>query len=188
MSAPSLSLVNHLLVALPSLVDSSFARSVTLICQHDENGAMGVVVNQPSEYVLGEVLSQMDIVTADARLRAMPVLGGGPVHTGRGFVIHDDARGWDSRLEVGEGLYLTTSRDILEAMASGRGPRNALVMLGCAGWSAGQLERELAEDAWLAVPAAPEVLFDTPLEQRWQRAARHIGVDLLRLAGYSGHV
>lgn len=128
------SLADHLLVALPSLLDATFARSVALICQHDENGAMGVLVNQPSEYTLGEVLAQMDIATGDGELQARMVLNGGPVHPERGFVIHDDARAWDSSLIVGEGLYLTTSRDILEAMARGEGPANAVVTLGCAGW------------------------------------------------------
>ena len=108
------SLADHLLVALPSLLDATFARSVALICQHDENGAMGVLVNQPSEYTLGEVLAQMDITTGDGDLQARMVLNGGPVHPERGFVIHDDARAWDSSLTVGHGLYLTTSRDILE--------------------------------------------------------------------------
>jgi len=180
-------LANHLLIALPSLADPHFARGVALICQHDDNGAMGVVVNQPSEYTLGEVLAQMEIDTDDSQLTALPVLSGGPVHPERGFVIHDDQRGWDSSLQVGRSLYLTTSRDILEAMARGDGPRNALVALGCAGWGAGQLEQELAEDSWLTVPADAAVLFDTPLEQRWQLAASRIGVDLFRLAGYSGH-
>jgi len=182
------SLAHHLLVALPSLADATFARSVALICQHDENGAMGVLINQPSEYTLGEVLAQMDIATGDETLRARVVLNGGPVHPERGFVIHDDARPWDSSLAVGDGLFLTTSRDILEAMASGEGPANALVTLGCAGWADGQLETELAENSWLAVPADADVLFHTPLEQRWQGAAARIGVDLFRLTDYSGHV
>ncbi len=180
-------LANHLLVALPALTDPHFARSVALVCQHDDNGAMGVVVNQTSDYTLGEVFAQMEIATDDGALRARPVLNGGPVHPERGFVIHDDARDWDSSLAVGRGLYLTTSRDILEAMARGDGPRNALVTLGCAGWGAGQLEQELAEDSWLTVPADPAVLFDAPLDQRWQLAASRIGVDLFRVAGYSGH-
>ncbi|MCW4453516.1 YqgE/AlgH family protein [Flavobacterium sp. MXW15] len=187
MSALSTQLANHLLVALPSLADPNFARSVALICQHDGDGAMGVVVNQPSDYTLGEVLSQMDIHTDDATLRGRPVLNGGPVHPERGFVIHDDARAWDSSLEVGGGLYLTTSRDILEAMAHGDGPRNALVALGCAGWGAGQLEHELAENSWLTVPADGGLLFELPLESRWQSAAARIGVDLFRLTDYSGH-
>jgi len=188
MSVTPTSLADHLLVALPSLIDATFARSVALICQHDENGAMGVLVNQPSEYTLGEVLSQMDITTGDGELQARVVLNGGPVHPERGFVIHDDARDWDSSLRVSEGLYLTTSRDILEAMARGEGPRNALVTLGCAGWSEGQLESELGENSWLTVPADSELLFSTPFEQRWQGAASRIGVDLFLLTDYSGHV
>ncbi len=188
MSETSTSLAHHLLVALPSLTDDTFARSVSLICQHDENGAMGVLVNQASEYTLGEVLAQMEIGTDDLELRARVVLNGGPVHPERGFVIHDDARSWDSSLALGAGLYLTTSRDILEAMARGEGPANALVTLGCAGWNAGQLETEIAENSWLTVPADAGLLFDTPLEQRWQGAAARIGVDLFRLTDYAGHV
>ena len=188
MSQLPTSLADHLLVALPSLTDPTFARSVALICQHDEAGAMGVLVNQPSEDTLGEVLAQMEISTDDVALRDRLVLNGGPVHPERGFVIHDDPREWDACLAVGEGLFLTTSRDILEAMARGEGPRNALVTLGCAGWSSGQLENELAENSWLAVPADAELLFSTPLDERWQGAAARIGVDLFRHTGYSGHV
>lgn len=180
------SLANHLLVALPSLVDSNFARSVALICQHDTAGAMGVVINQPSDYTLGDVLSQLDIHTEDDRLLTFPVYTGGPVHPERGFVIHDDPRPWDSSLTVSQGLFLTTSRDILEALAQGRGPRNVLIALGCAGWGAGQLESELAENSWLTVPADTQILFDAPMESRWQRAAASIGVDLFRLTDYSG--
>jgi Putative transcriptional regulator len=187
MSAPQDNLANQLLVALPALADPNFARTVALVCQHDEDGAMGVVVNRPSEYTLGQVLAQMGIGGADAALCARPVLHGGPVHQERGFVIHDGDHGWDSSLKVGEGLYLTTSRDVLEAMAAGDGPANAIVALGCAGWGAGQLEHELAENTWLTVPADGELLFGLPLDSRWQTAANRIGVDLFRLAGYSGH-
>lgn len=187
MSVQPTPLSNHLLIALPALSDPNFARTVALICQHDDNGAMGVVVNRASEYTLGEVLSQMGISSQDQALCGQAVLSGGPVHPERGFVIHDDARDWDSSLEVGGGLFLTTSRDILEAMADGRGPRHAIVALGCAGWGAGQLEFELGENSWLTVPADAELLFDTPLEERWQRAAGRIGVDLFRLTDYSGH-
>jgi len=180
-------LANQLLIALPALSDPNFSRSVALICQHDDNGAMGVMVNRASEYTLGEVLSQMGIGSDDEALCEQVVLAGGPVHPERGFVIHDDAREWDSSLEVGAGLYLTTSRDILEAMAEGRGPRHAIVALGCAGWGAGQLEFELAENSWLTAPSDAELLFDTPLDERWQSAAGRIGVDLFRLTDYSGH-
>lgn len=186
MSTSTLALANHLLVAAPSLLQPPFTRAVALVCQHDGQGAMGVLVNQPSEYTLGEVLSQIGIETDDADLQAVPVLNGGPVHTERGFVIHDDARRWDSSMVVAEGLYLTTSRDILQAMAAGNGPRNVLVTLGCAGWGPGQLEQELAENSWLTAPAGHQVLFDCPLEMRWSNAAQLIGVDLSRLASYSG--
>lgn len=188
MPAPHDNLANQLLIALPALADPNFSRTVALICQHDEQGAMGVVVNRASEYTLGQVLSQMGIGSDDEALCARAVLHGGPVHQERGFVLHDGAREWDSSLQVAEGLYLTTSRDILEAMAIGEGPQHALVALGCAGWGAGQLEFELGENTWLTAPMDAGVLFELPLERRWQTAAGSIGVDdLFRLADYSGH-
>lgn len=186
MSAPATHLTRQLLIALPALSDPNFSRGVALICQHDDNGAMGVMVNRASEYTLGEVLGQMGIETDDPALRDQVVLSGGPVHPERGFVVHDgDPR--ESSLALGEGLYLTTSRDVLEAMARGDGPPHALVALGCAGWGAGQLEYEVAENSWLTAPADMELLFALPLEQRWQAAAGRIGVDLFRLTDYSGH-
>lgn len=186
MSGASPSLANQLLIALPSLADPNFARSVTLLCQHDGDGAMGVMVNRPSEYTLGEVLDQMHIATDDAALRAQAVLAGGPVHPERGFVLHD-GHAWDSSLAIADDLYLTTSRDVLEALAAGTGPHSATIALGCAGWGAGQLEQELGENTWLTVPADRGVLFTVPLPARWQAAASQIGVDLAHLADYSGH-
>src|SRR6476659_3695997 len=186
MSGASTSLANQLLLALPSLADPNFARSVTLLCQHDGDGAMGVMVNRPSEYTLGEVLDQMGIASNDVGLRAQPVLAGGPVHPERGCVLHD-GHAWDSSLEIADNLFLTTSRDVLEALAAGTGPREVTVALGCAGWGAGQLEHELVENSWLTAPAARTVLFSVPLPERWQAAAAQIGVDLVRLADYSGH-
>lgn len=183
--APS-TLANQLLIALPTLADPHFARSVTLLCQHDGDGAMGVMLNRASEYTLGEVLDQMGIASADAGLRARRVLSGGPVHPERGFVLHD-GHAWDSSLAIADDLFLTTSRDVLEAMATGDGPREATVALGCAGWGAGQLEQELGENSWLTAPADRGVLFSLPLEARWQAAAAGIGVDLSRIADYSGH-
>jgi putative transcriptional regulator len=180
-------LANQLLIALPGLDDPNFSRSVTLVCQHDADGAMGVVVNRASEYTLGEVFRQMGIDSGDEALCARPVIAGGPVHPERGFVLHDGDREWDSTLAIADGLYVTTSRDVLEAMARGDGPRSATVALGCAGWGAGQLEHELVENSWLTVPADAEVLFALPLEARWQAAAGRIGVDLARIADYSGH-
>jgi len=185
MHAPT-SLANHFLIAIPSMLDPNFSRSVTLICQHDEGGAMGLLVNRLSDYTVGEVLGQMGIETDDAALAATPVLLGGPVQPDRGFVLHDGGDGWDSTLRISERLSVTTSRDILAAMAEGRGPQHAVLALGYAGWTAGQLESELQQDAWLTVAATESILFETPLDQRWQRAAGLMGVDLDRLASYSG--
>ena len=181
------SLANQLLVALPALGDPTFARSVTLVCQHDADGAMGVMVNRASEYTLGEVLRQMGIECDDKALRARPVLAGGPVHPERGFVLHDGDGTWDSTLPITGALSVTTSRDVLEAIARGEGPANAIVALGCAGWGAGQLEQELVENSWLTVPADPELLFELPLPLRWQASAGRLGVDLAHMADYSGH-
>jgi len=187
MSAIPAKYTNQLLIALPALHDPHFARSVALICQHDEEGAMGVVVNRASEYTLGDVLAQMNLEVHDRALGSQIVLNGGPVHPERGFVLHDGDRQWDSTLAIGNGLSLTTSRDILEAMAEGAGPAQVVVALGCAGWGAGQLEYELGENSWLTAPADNELLFALPLEQRWHAAGGRIGVDITRVTDYSGH-
>ncbi len=187
MSSQPPSFANQLLIALPTLADPGFARTVALICQHDDEGAMGVVVNRASDYTLGEVLQQMDIGCEDPALLEQRVLAGGPVHPERGFVMHDGTRGWDSSLAVADGLWVTTSRDILEAIAKNEGPEHATVALGCAGWGAGQLEFELTENSWLTAPVRPAILFSLPLDQRWQAAAGEIGVDLMRMAGHVGH-
>ncbi|MCD9030755.1 YqgE/AlgH family protein [Luteimonas sp. Y-2-2-4F] len=180
-------LANQLLIALPALSDPHFARSVALICQHDADGAMGVIVNRVSEYTLGDVLEQMGIEGGDALLRAQPVLAGGPVHPERGFVLHDGEQGWDSSLRIADDLFVTTSRDVLEAIARGDGPQRIAVALGCAGWGAGQLEHELTENAWLTAPSDAELLFALPLDARWEAAAGRIGVDMQRMADYAGH-
>ena len=186
MSQTPTPLANQLLIALPSLADTNFSRAVALVCQHDADGAMGLIVNRPSEYTLGEVLGQMGVEQASEAMRSRPVLAGGPVHPERGFVLHDGGLQWDSSMQIADGLFLTTSREILEAMAAGEGPAHALVALGCAGWGPGQLEQELAENDWLTAPADADLLFDTPLEARWQAAAGLIGVDFAHLADYSG--
>ncbi|MFD0739343.1 YqgE/AlgH family protein [Lysobacter koreensis] len=180
-------LANQLLIALPALADTNFSRSVALICQHDDDGAMGIIVNRPSEYTLGEVLGQMGVEGGDEALRAQVVLAGGPVHPERGFVLHDGGMHWDSSLAITDTLFLTTSRDILEAMARGDGPEHVIVALGCAGWGTGQLEHELTENSWLTAPADAELLFTLPLDARWQAAAGRIGVDFAHLAQYAGH-
>lgn len=166
--------------------DPNFARGVALVCQHGEDGAMGILVNRLSDFTLGEVLGQMHIESRDPALAAAPVLLGGPVQPERGFVLHDGGERWDSSFRVSDRLSITTSRDILVSIAEGDGPRHALVALGYAGWTSGQLESELQDNAWLVVPADAAVLFETPLDRRWQAAARLVGVDLDRLAGYAG--
>lgn len=187
MDSPT-SLANHFLIALPALADPNFSRGVTLLCQHGAEGAMGIMINRASDFTLGDILGQMDIECADAALASQVVLAGGPVQRERGFVLHSPDRDqWDSSYRISETLCLTTSRDILVAMAQGEGPEHAVVALGYAGWEAGQLESELQEDAWLTVPADLGVLFGTALEQRWTAAAQLIGLDLSQLAPYSGH-
>lgn len=180
-------LTSQLLIALPALAATTFSRSVALICQHDQDGALGIVVNQRSEFTLGDVFAQMGIEGGDEAMRGQAVLSGGPVHQERGFVLHDGGARWNSTVAIADRLYLTTSRDILESMAAGEGPAHALVALGCAGWAPGQLEKELAENDWLTAPADSELLFDLPLENRWQAAAGRIGVDFAYLADYTGH-
>ena len=181
------SLADHFLIAMPSLADPHFVRGVTLICQHDESGAMGLVLNHRSEYNLDEVLRQMDIATDSPELGRQAVLIGGPVQPDRGFVLHDDPRDFGATLRFGDGLAVSTSREILQEMARGEGPARTLITLGYAGWTAGQLEAELTQNAWLTVPCDKAICFDTPLEERWEAAARRIGVDLTRLSDQVGH-
>ncbi len=182
------SLGNHFLIALPAMLDPNFSRGVTLLCHHNDDGAMGITINRLSAYRLGDVLRQMELETSDTELGATPVLLGGPVQPERGFVLHEPtAREWDSTFIVSPQLHLTTSRDVLAAMAQGDGPKRAVVALGYAGWSGGQLEDELQANAWLTVAADPSILFDTALELRWDAAARLVGVDLSRVTAYAGH-
>lgn len=179
---------NHFLIAVPAMSDPNFSRSVTLVCQHNAEGAMGLMLNRVSEYRLGDVLEQMQIHTENQSLAAAPVLIGGPVQPERGFVLHEPGpEQWDSTFRVSEELSLTTSRDILAAMARGEGPQRSLIALGYAGWSEGQLEFELKDNAWITVAADRSILFDTPLEQRWSASARLMGIDLTLLTDYAGH-
>lgn len=181
------SLTNHFLIAMPGLQDPNFSRTVTLVCEHSEAGAMGIVINRPMEIQLGEVLSQLDIDPKARDVSQIPVYLGGPVQTDRGFVIHDGDFSFDSTLTVTSNLSVTTSRDVLEAIANGNGPSNRLIALGYAGWGEGQLEQEMIANAWLSGPADPEVLFATPSAERWQSAAQRLGVDLNLLSGQAGH-
>jgi putative transcriptional regulator len=181
------SLIGHVLVAMPGMDDPRFARAVVLLCQHNEDGAMGLVVNRLSDYRLSEIFAQMQISDVHADFADRPVLAGGPVQTDRGFVLHEGATDWDSTLRITDALAVSTSRDVLERIAAGTGPAQFLLMLGFSGWGPGQLESELADNAWLTVPADNELLFDVPLEMRWQAATARLGVDPGQLAGYAGH-
>lgn len=180
-------LTNHFLIAMPSLLDPNFSRGVTFLCQHSKEGAMGIIVNRAAPLTLGDVLAQMNITTGIEAVASAPVFFGGPVQPERGFVLHDAGGTWDSSFEISERLAVTTSRDILAAMAEGKGPKRALVALGYAGWSEGQLEQEVRDNAWLTASATPELIFDTPTEQRWNAAAALVGIDLSLMSDQAGH-
>jgi putative transcriptional regulator len=180
-------LTGHFLIAMPNLAEPPFSRGVALLCQHDENGAVGLLVNRLSEYRLGDVLAQMKLDCADVEMADSPVLIGGPVQQERGFVLHREAGNWESSYRVNTEWSITTSRDILVAIAAGEGPRQAVMALGYAGWEAGQLEQELMDNAWLTAEASSRILFETPLEDRWTAAAALVGVDPRQLSTYAGH-
>jgi putative transcriptional regulator len=189
--ADSSFLTGHLLIAMPAMQDPNFFRTVTYICEHSEQGALGIVINRPLDMELGALFDQLALQNENPALASQPVLQGGPVHQERGFVLHEpedpEAADFDATLTVGDGILVTTSQDILAAMARGQGPRRALVALGYAGWGAGQLEHELKENAWLSVPATARIIFETPFEARWRESARLLGVDVAMLSSQAGH-
>jgi len=180
------SLRDHFLLAMPGLKGSSFARSLTYVCEHSDSGAMGLVLSLPMPLTLGDIFAQLDI---DDRGGAggQAILSGGPVQVERGFVLHRDNSRWQSTLAVTDEVSLTASRDILSALGEGKGPETFLMTLGYAGWEAGQLEQEIADNAWLTMPANPEILFHTPSDQRWSAAARQLGIDLNLISATAGH-
>jgi putative transcriptional regulator len=179
---------NNLLLAMPALADPNFHHSVTYLCEHNENGAIGIMINRPTTISLADVLADMKITTTDMEsVSRIPVLFGGPVHQERGFVIHRPTGKWRATLSTGTDIAITTSRDILEAMAQHGGPTDVIIALGCAAWEAGQLEHEIHENSWLTVPADPEVIYSTPFEQRWIAAAARIGVDFNNMSSEVGH-
>ncbi len=180
-------LVNQFLIAMPAMDDPNFAQTVTLVCEHSERGALGIVINRTLPMTLGEVFEQLSLDSTRSRVNDQPVLRGGPVQTERGFVLHSPAGKYESSLPFSDRMHLTTSRDILDALAAGEGPDSAVIALGYAGWEAGQLEDEMARNAWLTVDADERVLFGTPIEQRWSAAARLLGIELVSLSSDAGH-
>lgn len=180
-------LTSHFLIAMPGLADPNFQHTVTFICAHNEEGAMGIVINRQVDMTLGEVLTQMELHPINAGIEQYPVYQGGPVQTDRGFILHTPEKLWESSIKISDGIAVTTSRDILEAIANDDGPKATLVALGYAGWDAGQLEQEIGDNAWLSGPADTEIIFNTSCEQRWEKAAALLGIDIQMLSSDVGH-
>jgi putative transcriptional regulator len=183
----TLDLTNHFLIAMPTLTDPHFQRTVTVLCSHNEEGAMGVVVNRPARLSVGGLLGRLELTAATPEIAARPVFQGGPVQRDWGLVVHRFVAPYDQTLPFGDGLAVTLSRDIFAAIAAGDGPQESLVAMGYAGWGAGQLEEELAQNAWLSGPLDPDILFHTPAEHCWYAAAALVGVDLNRISRDVGH-
>ncbi|MDH3688221.1 MAG: YqgE/AlgH family protein [Gammaproteobacteria bacterium] len=181
------SLANQFLIAMPALMDPNFVRTVTLICQHNEDGALGVVINRSTTLKLHQVLDQLSVPKDNISEPDAPVFLGGPVQTERGLILHEGLGEWETTLPINDMLGLTTSKDILEAIGDNRGPKDCLLALGYAGWGSGQLEREMRENAWLSGPSDNDIIFRTPVEERWPKAAQLVGVDISRLSGQTGH-
>ncbi len=183
----NVNLTGHFFIAMPAMADPYFARSVTYVCEHNTQGAMGIVINRPIEMKLAELFEQVNLEIADPLLAGAPVHFGGPVHVDRGFVLHQPVGAWQSSLAINADTALTTSRDILVASAQGSGPKKMLVTLGYAGWAAGQLEQELAQNAWLTVPAQDRVIFDLPSEEKLAAAIGLLGINFGSLSDEAGH-
>ena len=188
----NVNLSGHFLIAMPAMTDPYFARSVTFICEHNQDGAMGVVINRTIDMKLDALFEQINLSLNNNSFAQNAVHFGGPVQIERGFVLHQPAGEWDSTIAIHNGTALTTSKDILEAVAAGHGPEKMLVTLGYAGWSAGQLEQELAQNAWLSVKpgdavAQHRLIFDTPNEEKFTAAIGLLGIDLAMLSEVAGH-
>ena len=181
------SLTNQLLIAMPGMADPNFSTTVTLICEHNDEGALGIVINRPLELKLAGLFEQLDVQNPDPVAAERPVMMGGPVGPERGFVLHNPGIAFENSLAVSGDIHLTLSRDVIDAMASGKGPRQSLVALGYAGWEPGQLESEMLANSWLNVPATPDIVFDTPFNDRWMSAARILGIDISQISPDAGH-
>ncbi len=204
------SLENQLLIAMPSLGDPYFNKTVTYICEHNDEGAMGLIINLPVNISLSELLKQIepdpdskvsDNEISDEKSSLTPqtscsdennqlgqrVLSGGPISQQRGFVLHTKQKGWSSSLALSDTLMITTSKDILLALGTDSAPKHYIVTLGYAGWGPGQLEQELQANSWLTTPVDNDILFNTPIEQRWKKATENLGIDLAHLSSDVGH-
>ncbi len=183
----AIDLTHHFLIAMPNMVDPYFAKSLTYICEHNDQGALGVVVNRPIDLSLQALFERINLQLQPRELHDIPVYFGGPVQTDRGFVLHQPVGEWHSTLKVRDSLGLTTSKDILEAVGRGSGPAKMLITLGYSGWAAGQLEHELGQNAWLTVEAGEQIIFDLPAEEKLPAAMELLGVDFASLSEDTGH-
>ena len=180
-------LTNQFLVAMPSMSDSIFQRTVVLVCMHDEDGALGIVVNRTTELFLEDVLRELDINSNGNPESKLPVYFGGPCQIERGLVLHDSSMSWESTIRVGSDFGLTTSKDVLEAISEKRGPQCYIPLLGFSGWESDQLENEMRNNVWLSTPADHSIIFDTPIHERWQRAASLVGIDIETMSTVAGN-
>ncbi|HJV63666.1 MAG TPA: YqgE/AlgH family protein [Albitalea sp.] len=191
MSPGGINLTNHFLIAMPGMAGDTFAGTVIYLCEHTEKGALGLVINKPIDIKLKNLFEKVDLTLDRDDLAETPVFFGGPVQTERGFVLHERLSGdgghYNSSLQIPGGLEMTTSKDVLEALSNGAGPKKVLVTLGYSGWGAGQLEEELKRNSWINVDAAPEIIFDTPIEQRYDKALSLLGIDSRMLSQEAGH-
>lgn len=190
-SASGFSLANHFLIAMPSMLDPIFGGTVVYVCEHNADGALGIIINKPTDMNMGMLFERialsLEITPTRPRLADSPVMFGGPVQVERGFVLHAPLGRFSSMMKVSEDVALTTSKDVLEAVAVGNGPGRLLVTLGCAGWSSGQLEEEIVKNGWLTVAADPSIIFDLPAEERFAAAVKLLGFDPAMLSGQAGH-
>ncbi|MEE4294868.1 MAG: YqgE/AlgH family protein [Xanthomonadales bacterium] len=180
-------LERQMLIAMPGMVDDNFAGSVTLMCQHNDAGAIGITINRLSDYTLGEIFAQLKLECSVEDVRNLPVLEGGPVSPDRGFVLHSPVEGYESSLMINQDIMVTTSRDVLADIASGGGPGKFIVALGYAGWGGGQLENEMLANAWLSVSADTAIVFDLPVPERFDRAMSRLGIRADMLHSEAGH-
>ncbi len=181
------SLKGHFLISMPNLLDPNFAQTVTFLAEHTQEGAMGLVINRVhSELVMEDVFKELELESAPA-IRTLPLHLGGPVHTGQVFILHGPPFGWEGCRPVTPSVALSNSKDLLEMLALGKGPKSFILTVGCAGWGPGQLEAEILANSWLTFPASESIMFHTPVERRWKEAARLLGIDPMRLADVAGH-
>lgn len=178
---------NNFLIAMPSMQGDDFSKSVTYLCQHDDEGALGILINKPHTMTMRAIFDQLSLTAVSEEVADTHLFMGGPVQPERGFVLHTPVGSWDSTLPVNDELALTSSKDILEAIAQNRGPEKWMVALGYAGWAAGQLEQEIQRNAWLHGEAEQHIIFEEPIMQRWELAGHRIGVDISLMSTEAGH-